>query len=122
MLGVVALVLLGGGALGAYVVAKKRAERDVRGSATVEFVPTEAPEPPRPRERGVEWPTYGYSNDRRRVAPGRHRPPFRMLWRFGARKLVEFPPVIAYGRWFLANNAGGLYGVGAKNGVRASSA
>jgi outer membrane protein assembly factor BamB len=114
------LILIGAAALGIYVFQKKRAERDVHGSPTVEFVTTqEPPEPPKPKEAGVVWPTYGYSNDRRRIAPGDHRPPYRVLWRFGARKLVEFPPVLAYGRLYFANNGGVLYAVGAANGGRA---
>ena len=36
----------------------------------------------------------------------RSRPPFRRVWTFRARSLVEFPPAIAYGRLFFANNAG----------------
>ena len=33
-------------------------------------------------------------------------PPFRRVWTFRARNLVEFPPAVAYGRLFFANNAG----------------
>ena len=45
----------------------------------------------------VPWPTYGYDQARTRYAPAfQHRPPYEQVWRFNTRKLIEFPPVIAY--------------------------
>lgn len=115
------LVVLLGAAAVAYVVSLKAAEGDVRGSSTEEFVTTDeqavAPEaPPTP---GVFWPTYGFSNARTRAVGYSHRPPYRTIWRFGARALVEFPPAIAYGRLYFANNDGTVYAVNGKTGKRA---
>ncbi len=45
-------------------------------------------------------------------------PPFTRVWTFRAQALVEFPPAVAYGRLFFANNAGVLFAIGAKNGKR----
>ncbi|HEX3669648.1 MAG TPA: PQQ-binding-like beta-propeller repeat protein [Acidimicrobiia bacterium] len=113
----VVLVLVGAGV--AYYLHVKQAGRDVKGSSTVEFVTTEAPPPP-PPEPGVAWPTYGHDPERQRFANGiALAPPFRRAWMFRAQALVEFPPAVAYGRLFFANNAGVLYAVGAKNGKRA---
>lgn len=117
-----AAVLLGAG--GAYVLDKRAAAEDVRGSSEVEFVTTAAPEPeppPPPRKRGedVPWPTYGYANDRTRVSPYDHRPPFRKRWTFRAQNLLEFPPAIAYGRLYFTNNSGVMFAVNAKTGKRA---
>jgi outer membrane protein assembly factor BamB len=96
----------------------KHAGRDIRGSSTVEFVP--APPPPKPKEPGVVWPMYGYDPQRQRVATGISlAPPFRHAWTFRARALVEFPPVVAYGRLFFANNSGVLFAISAKTGKRA---
>ena len=114
---IVVLALLGGGL--AYYLHVSHQARDVKGSSTVEFVPTAAP-PPAPKEPGVAWPTYGHDPARSHFANGIGlAPPFRKAWTFPARTLVEFPPAIAYGRLFFANNAGVLFAVGAKNGRKA---
>src|SRR5205823_13765603 len=66
------------------------------------------------------WPTYGYDAERLRFVPGlRLRPPFRRVWMFRAQALVEFPPVIAYGRLYVATNAGDVFAVSLKTGRRA---
>jgi outer membrane protein assembly factor BamB len=120
LLALLALLLLAAGAVGAYVLWKIRAGDDVRGSSTVEFVTTAGPEEPtRPQNTGIAWPMYGYDQRRTHVGPGRFRPPFRRLWVFGARNLVEFPPAVAYNRLFFTNNSGVMFAVGAKNGGRA---
>jgi len=123
-----ALALLAGGVFAGYLWDKREAARDVRGSPTVEFVETDEPEeepaPPSPRPgkkpgSEVVWPTYGYDGERQRVAPFRLRPPFRRVWTFGARNLLEFPPSIGYGRLYFTNNSGVLFAVNAKTGKRA---
>ena len=117
--GAVLVVLALAGAGLAYYLHVQQQSKDVHGSSTVEFVTTEAAPPP-PKEPGVAWPTYGHDAERQRFANGiTLAPPFRRSWTFPARSLVEFPPAIAYGRLFLANNAGVLFGVGAKNGRKA---
>ena len=113
------LVAVGAGV--AYYLRVQHESRDVQGSSTVEFVTTgvEAPPPP-PKEPGVAWPTYGQNPERQRFANGvQLAPPFRRAWMFRAQALVEFPPAVAYGRLFFANNAGVVFAVGAKNGKRA---
>ena len=124
---VVALLLVALGIGGAYVLQKRRAAEDVRGSSTEEFVVTEEPAeepppPPKPPEQAkleVVWPTYGYDAERQRVAAFGLRPPFRRIWMFRARNLLEFPPAIAYGRLYFSNNSGTMFAVNAKTGKRA---
>ena len=107
------------GLAAAYALNLRSQERDVRGSPTVEFIPLELP-PPKPVEPGVLWPMWGYDGARRRVASGVSlAPPFRTVWRFRARSLVEYPPAIAYGRLFFANNDGVVFAISAKTGKRA---
>jgi outer membrane protein assembly factor BamB len=114
---VVVVALLAVGA--AWYLHVKHASRDVRGSSTVEFVPT-TPAPSKPKEPGVAWPMYGHDPQRLRVATGvTLAPPFRRSWMFRARTLVEFPPAVAYGRLFFANNSGVLFAISAKTGKRA---
>ncbi len=96
----VATVLLLAGAGVAYYVHVKQQARDVKGSSTVEFVPTETVAT-KPKEPGVAWPTFGHDAERLRFANGISlAPPFRRAWTFHARTLVEFPPAVAYGRVF----------------------
>ena len=137
----VALVLLAVGALAAYLLVQEQGE-NVRGSSTEEFVasdPPDAPtatatpetepeetEPEEPPEGeaseeipGVVWPTFRFTADRTGVAPFRHRPPYRRIWMFRARNLIEFPPAVAYGRLYFTNNSGVLFAVNAQTGKRA---
>src|SRR5439155_6068402 len=85
--------------------------RNVRGSSSVEFVTTETT----PRQTfgaKVIWPMFGYDPARRRAPDGmRLRPPFRTRWFVNAGELVEFPPVIAYGRLYFANRHGVVFSV-----------
>jgi outer membrane protein assembly factor BamB len=113
------MLLLALGVVSAFVVHRRQQARDVRGSSTVEFVPTQAPVA-KPKEPGVAWPTWGHDPERLRFANGvALAPPFRRVWTFRAQALVEFPPAVAYGRLFFANNAGIVFAIGAHNGKRA---
>jgi outer membrane protein assembly factor BamB len=114
---VVVLVAIGLGA--AYVIHVRRQGHDIRGSATVQFVPTAIP-PAKPEEPGVAWPMYGYDQERLGFANGVSlAPPFKRVWTFRARSLVEFPPAVAYGRLYFANNNGVVFAISAKTGKRA---
>jgi outer membrane protein assembly factor BamB len=110
-------VLAAGAAAGLYFY-KKNQTRNVHGSSTVEFTPTTtqaaAPKPPPP---GIVWPTYGFDNARLRAPGGfKLKPPFRAIWSFRARQLVEFPPAVAYGRLYFSNNSGTFFALRAKTG------
>jgi len=116
-----ALVLLAGGIVAGYVLYKRDKAADVRGSSTEEFVTTEDEEPVPPPEEQLEivWPLNGYDAERNRVGPFALKPPFRRIWTFKARQLVEYPPVVAYGRLYFTNNSGVMFAVNAKTGKRA---
>ena len=122
----VAAIFLGAAALAYYLYVQGQA-RDIRGSSTVEFVPDEpTPKPPEPRPKPgsrtpaaltrVDWPTFGYDARRLHYLPSVLRPPFRVDWTFRAHHLIEFPPAVAYGRVYVANNPGTLFAVSAKTG------
>ena len=91
-----------------------------RGSSTVEFVTTQrAPEQPRPRRvvLRLPWPTYGLRVQRTHTASDfKLRPPFRLRWTFKAGHVLEFPPSIAYGRLYLAQQRGRFYAVHHRTG------
>jgi len=119
LLAAAALVLAAVGAAVGYVLYVRHQSRNIRGSAKKEFVPTAIPKPV-PKEPGVAWPTYGYDPERLRFPNGVSlAPPFERAWTFRARSLVEFPPAVAYGRLFFANNSGVVYAISAKTGKRA---
>jgi outer membrane protein assembly factor BamB len=98
----------------------KRETQDVRGSSGTEFMSTEEPGAttrPEVELRTEPWPTYGYDEARTRYAPDfRLRPPFHRLWMVRGRELIEFPPVVAYGRLYFATNGGRFLAVEAETG------
>lgn len=120
IVGVAVVLLLAAGAAAAYVVWQQRNPGTIRGSSTVEFVATEEPgATTRPEEvvREIPWPTYGYDEQRSKYAPAFHlRPPFQKVWERDARSLVEFPPVVAYGRLYVASNGGRFMALDATTG------
>jgi outer membrane protein assembly factor BamB len=65
----------------------------------------------------VPWPTYGADNARlRAVSAPRLRPPFKRLWTFHGRALLEFPPVVGYGSVFEEAFDGRLYALDPASG------
>ncbi|MGH7358654.1 MAG: PQQ-binding-like beta-propeller repeat protein [Candidatus Rokuibacteriota bacterium] len=116
-----ALLLLAAGAAVAGVLAwQQRSPGTIRGSASIEFETTEEPgATTRPEEvaREIPWPTYGYDEAGTRFAPEyRHRPPFREIWRRSAGSLMEFPPVVGYGRLYVGTITGRFIAVDAETG------
>ena len=51
-----------------------------------------------------------------RAASSALRPPFRRLWTFHGRSLLEFPPVVGYGRVYITNFDGRLFAIDAATG------
>ncbi|HYX77605.1 MAG TPA: PQQ-binding-like beta-propeller repeat protein [Gaiellaceae bacterium] len=96
---------------------RKHQGRDIRGSSTVEFVDTEPKAVKEPQD--VTWPLYGYDPARLRSPFGlKLRPPFRAhpVWTFHGHALLEFPPVIAYGRIYIVNNKGEVFALSESRG------
>jgi outer membrane protein assembly factor BamB len=112
-----ALAILGVGAIAAYVIEKRYEARDIVGSSTEEFVASEPEERPPARPDEEVWPFFGYDSERRKApALFRQRPPYRAVWVFRGRALLEFPPVIAYKRAYVANNSGRLFAINVRTG------
>jgi len=116
LLGASLLALGMGTALGGWAWHEKQ-PRNVVGSATKEFVPTEKPKK-RPRKELTEepWPFYGYNVGRTRFAPFKLRPPYAGLWSVKTKGSLEPPPVVAYGRVFISSSRGILYAIDARIG------
>ncbi len=84
----------------------------------VAFVPQKPQQPPPPREaRTVNWPLFGQNRARTRYLPARGVvPPFRKLWRYTDRPLLEFPPIFVGGKLYSVNNNGYAFALDARNG------
>jgi outer membrane protein assembly factor BamB len=73
--------------------------------------------PPKPRRRTVNWPIFGLNPARTRYLPANGvRPPFRLLWHYSDKPLLEFPPVYAAGRLYFVNNNGTAFALDADSG------
>jgi outer membrane protein assembly factor BamB len=115
----IAALLVLAGSLAAYAFYRLHQSRDHRGSATVEFVPTEVPRQARASGK-IIWRTFGYDAERLHVGPRTAlRPPFRRVWVAGGASLLEFPPAIAFHRLYLANGEGDVLAYSVKTGAQA---
>jgi outer membrane protein assembly factor BamB len=124
VLGVLVLLVAGIGAAVGYYLYEDRS-REVTGSSTEEFLPEENPADtttaatttaaPKPALE-AQWPTYGRDIQRTHVSPAKHRPPYRQVWMHRARHFIEFPPVVAYDKVFVAQQRGRFYALDAKTG------
>jgi outer membrane protein assembly factor BamB len=80
------------------------------------FKPQKPPAPP-PRAKTVNWPMYGLNPARTRYLPAQGiKPPFRKLWRYTERPLLEFPPIYVGGKLYAVNNSGFAFALDADTG------
>ena len=62
---------------------------------------------------------YGLNPQRTRYLPARGiKPPFRKLWRYTERPLLEFPPIYVGGTLYAVNNSGFAFALDAKTGKK----
>jgi len=102
------LILVAVGVVVAHRVLRPQAPTIV-GSTTTEYAPS-APVTTPPPEPGIAWATYGYDEQRTRALVRlRLQPPFRRLWTWHGQALLEFPPVVGYGRVYIATIDGRMY-------------
>ena len=106
------LVLLVGGAALAYELLKR--PPDIH-NADVPFKPQK---PPKPKQaKTVNWPVFGLNRARTRYLAAKGvKPPFRKLWRYTGRPLMEFPPIFVGGKLYFVNNSGFAYSLDADSG------
>ena len=119
----IALALLVVIGVAAVVVAYEELKRpgDVHNEAAIQHFQPEKPKaPPKPvhgKPRTVNWPIYGLNPARTRYLPARGvRPPFKLIWHYTERPLLEFPPVYAAGRLYAVNNNGTAFALDADTG------
>ncbi len=65
----------------------------------------------------VDWPTYGFDNEKVRFLPRKGiRPPLKPRWEYTSGALMEFSPILVRGRIFAINNAGLAFSLDSKTG------
>jgi outer membrane protein assembly factor BamB len=105
-------------ALGAVVLAYESLKRpgDVHNEDAIRrFKPQKPPPPKEPKT--VNWPVYGFNPARTRYLPVKGvKPPFRKMWRFTDRPLLEFPPIYVGGKLYFVNNNGFAHALDANTG------
>ena len=70
-------------------------------------VPFVQQKPPKPQAKTVNWPIFGLNPARTRFLPAKGvKPPFRKLWRYTGRPLLEFPPIYVGGKLYFVDNSG----------------
>jgi outer membrane protein assembly factor BamB len=110
---IAALVLVVAGVVIAYEELKR--PPDVQNSA-VPFTPEKAPPPPK-EVKTVNWPMFGLNPARTRYLPAKGvRPPFRLLWHYSEKPLLEFPPIYARGVLYAVNNNANAFALDADTG------
>lgn len=108
---VAALVVVAGASYLGYQVLKRPA--DVHNES-VAFRPQK---PPKPEAKTVNWPVFGLNPARTRYLPAKGvKPPYRLLWHFTERPLLEFPPIYVGGKLYFVNNNGYAYALDADTG------
>ena len=76
-------------------------------------------EPPETKPSSFVWPTFGYNRARTSHFPSDLKPPFKRIWRTEPTgELLEFPPSLARGRLFVAENNGRVVALSARTGRR----
>ena len=88
---------------------------DVHNAEAIERF--QAREPEKQEAKTVNWRRFGYDLARTRYLPARGiKPPFRKLWRYTNRPLLEFPPIYVAGRLYLVDNNGVAHSLDADTG------
>jgi outer membrane protein assembly factor BamB len=118
---IAALMLLVVASAAGYQVLKRPA--DVSRGEEVPFVEEEAPKPKKKkRAKGpqtVNWPMFGFDRARTRNLNVRGiKPPFKQLWRYSDKPLLEFPPIYVKGVLYLVDNDGRAFAFDASTGKK----
>jgi outer membrane protein assembly factor BamB len=121
LIGIGALVVLAGGATGAWYYHDQTRTREKVGSPTTEFVTTAPVVKKRPVKsiETVPWPIYGYDPARTHdPIQFKLSPPYRKIWTLRVGNTIEFPPVVGYGLVFVNQFRGRFFAVNAVTGKR----
>lgn len=110
------ITAVAGAGVVAYLVLKRDADVSCSGDACKLDVKKDKPKPQ--TIKTVDWPVYGYDEQRTRYLPTKRvKPPFDSSeWSFQAGKLLEFPPIVAKGTLYFQDKDALLYALSADKG------
>lgn len=117
----IAVLLLAAGIVVGGLLAYQHLKRpaDVHNEA-VPFTPEKSKPPPpssSKQAKTVNWPIFGLNPARTKYLPARGvKPPYRLIWHYTERPLLEFPPVYAGGKLYAVNNDGLAFALDAETG------
>ena len=73
--------------------------------------------PKKPVLKTVNWPMFGLNPARTRFLPAKRvKPPYRLIWHYTERPLLEFPPIYVGGKLYAVNNNGLAFALDADTG------
>jgi outer membrane protein assembly factor BamB len=117
LIGVGTAALIAGAAVAGYLIVKRDPDVECPPPCELEVDETE---PPKREERvkTVNWPVYGYDDQRTRYLPtARVRPPYDASeWSFNAGKLLEFSPIVVDGFLYFQDKNSLFYALDADTG------
>src|SRR5215217_3859312 len=65
------------------------------GGSSKPATSTTSSTPSQPTRQTNDWPTYGFDPQRSRYLPTDEvKPPFKVAWRYDARHLMEYSPIV----------------------------
>lgn len=117
LIGVGAVAVVAGGAVAGYLILKRDADVECPPPCDLEVEKT--PPPNRQEQvKTVNWPVYGYDDQRTRYLPtARVRPPYDASeWSFNAGKLLEFSPIVVDGFLYFQDKDSLFYALDADTG------
>ena len=90
---------------------------DVHNEEVIKRFKPQKPPPQPKKAKTVNWPMFGLNPARTRYLPAKGvKPPFRKMWRFTDRPLLEFPPIHVAGKLYFVNNNGYAHALDADTG------
>jgi outer membrane protein assembly factor BamB len=87
------------------------------GSKSTTSSTTTSSTPSRPEVETTDWPTYGFDPQRARQLPtDQVKPPFQVAWRYDARHLMEYSPIVVGDTLYGIDNNGEAFALNTRNG------
>ncbi len=72
---------------------------------------------PKPKRKTTDWPTFRLDRQRTGYLPAMNiHPPYKRVWRYGDKPLLEFPPIVVKGVLYFVDNDGTIRALRARNG------
>lgn len=122
LLSALAVVLLGLAVAGGIAYSQLKRPDDVSDSSVPFQEPVAKPEPKKTKKKEsatVNWPTFRYDRQRTGYLPAKGiKPPFKRVWDYGAKPLLEFPPIVVKGVLYFVDNDGHAIALRSDNGRR----